>query len=156
LLAASLGARVYAGPRPEVGLLPVMLTEAASADSVFAGLPAELLTLQWHGDTFDLPEGAVLLAGSPAYPHQAFRWGGKAYGVQFPVEVSLAMAREWAEVPAYEAALDRVLGAGALPRLLEQMGQHAEAMRSHARMLFERWLDAAVAPTGLPLAATGA
>src|SRR5579885_1048812 len=47
LLAASLGARVYAGPAPEVGLLPVTLTEAALADPVFAGLPREQLTLQW-------------------------------------------------------------------------------------------------------------
>jgi GMP synthase-like glutamine amidotransferase len=54
LLAASLGARVYPGPSPEVGLLPVTLTDEALADPVFAGTPRELLTLQWHGDTFDL------------------------------------------------------------------------------------------------------
>jgi GMP synthase-like glutamine amidotransferase len=48
LLAASLGARVYQGPVPEVGLLPVSLTEAAAADPVFGGLPDEFLTLQWQ------------------------------------------------------------------------------------------------------------
>jgi GMP synthase (glutamine-hydrolysing) len=66
LLAASLGAEVVPGAAPEVGLLPVFLTEATSTDPVFAGLPRELLTLQWHGDTFSLPEAAVLLASSPA------------------------------------------------------------------------------------------
>ena len=75
LLAASLGARVYPGSAPEVGLLPVTLTDEALADPVFAGMPRELLSLQWHGDTFDLPDGAALLAGSPAYPNQAFRFG---------------------------------------------------------------------------------
>ena len=75
LLAAALGARVYAGELPEVGVLPVTLTAAGLEDPVFAGLPRELHTLQWHGDTFDLPEGAVLLASSPAYPNQAFRFG---------------------------------------------------------------------------------
>ena len=71
LLAASLGARVYAGPVPEVGIMPVYLTSAAHDDAVFSGLPHELLTFQWHGETFDLPDGAVLLATSPAYPNQA-------------------------------------------------------------------------------------
>jgi GMP synthase-like glutamine amidotransferase len=41
---------------------------------------------EWHGDTFDLPEGAVLLASSKEYPHQAFRFGSCAYGLQFHVE----------------------------------------------------------------------
>ena len=78
------------------------LTEEAAADPVFQGLPSELLTLQWHGDTFDLPDGAVRLASSPAYANQAFRFGRAAYGVQFHLEVSVDMAREWAAVPAYE------------------------------------------------------
>jgi GMP synthase-like glutamine amidotransferase len=99
LLAASLGARVYAGPEPEVGLLPVTLSDEVLADPVFAGLPQEVLTLQWHGDTFDLPEGAVALAGSPVCPNQAFRWGDRAYGIQFHLEVSTEMAKEWATVP---------------------------------------------------------
>src|SRR5579859_5911304 len=92
LLAASLGARVFQGPAPEVGMLPVTLTDAGLADPVFAGLPRDLLTLQWHGDTFELPDGAVLLASSPAYAHQAFRWGRCAYAVQFHLEVTPRMA----------------------------------------------------------------
>lgn len=139
LLAASLGAEVVPGPAPEVGLLPVFLTDAAASDSVFAPLPHELLTLQWHGDTFALPEGAVLLASSPAYQNQAFRWGRRAYGVQFHLEVSREMAEEWARVPAYAEALERVLGPGSL--LLDELAAHAEALRGHGRRLFERWLD---------------
>ncbi len=57
LLAASLGAHVYRGPEPEVGLLPVEITADGRADPVFANVPDGLVTLQWHGDTFDLPEG---------------------------------------------------------------------------------------------------
>src|SRR5262245_30083358 len=59
LLASSLGARVFQGDEPEVGLLPVELTDAARSDPVFADAPEPLVTLQWHGDTFDLPDGAV-------------------------------------------------------------------------------------------------
>ena len=144
LLASSLGARIYPGPEPEVGLLPVELTAEALADPVLAGLPRRLLTLQWHGDTFDLPEGAVLLARSPAYPNQAFRFGN-AYGVQFHLEVSNEMAAEWARVPAYAEALERVLGPGSLPRLLDALARESAGMRAHGRRLFEQWLDATVA-----------
>jgi GMP synthase-like glutamine amidotransferase len=139
LLAASLGARVRAGAEPEVGLLPVTLTPEGRADPVFSHLPEAFTTLQWHGDTFDLPPGAVLLASSPAYPHQAFR-AGSAYGVQFHIEVSSAMAAEWATVPAYTASLARIHGEGALARLLAEFEEHRSRMLVLARTLFEVWL----------------
>ena len=140
LLAASLGARVYRGAEPEVGLLPVTLTPEARDDPVFAAAPDDLVTLQWHGDTFDLPAGAVRLAGSPAYPNQAFRLN-RAYGVQFHLEVSGEMAREWAEVPEYVSSLERTLGSGEAPAFLTAIEERAEEMRTAGRALFERWLD---------------
>jgi GMP synthase (glutamine-hydrolysing) len=140
LLAASLGARVYPGSAPEVGLLPVTLTDEALADPVFAGMPRDLLSLQWHGDTFDLPDGAARLAGSTAYPNQAFRFGTAAYGVQFHLEVSPSLAREWADVPAYAESLESVLGPGALDRLLAELEASADGVLSDGRRLFERWL----------------
>jgi GMP synthase (glutamine-hydrolysing) len=143
LLAASLGARVYQGDEPEVGLLPVTLTEAGRVDPVLEGLPAKFTTLQWHGDTFDLPERAVLLAASAAYPHQAFRYE-RAYGVQFHLEVSLEMAHAWAAVPAYADSLDRVLGPGSLPSLIDGLGRVGPEMLDHARTMFAGWLDATV------------
>jgi len=145
LLAASLGGEVAAGPAPEVGLLPVLLTDEAAEDPVFAGLPRELLTLQWHGDTFTLPEGAVLLAGSPAYPNQAFRWGAHAYGVQFHLELSREMAEEWTRVPEYAEALAQVLGPGSETALVDALAEHAEEMRAHGRALFARWVEHVVA-----------
>jgi GMP synthase-like glutamine amidotransferase len=140
LLAASLGARVYAGAEPEVGVLPVELTEEATRDPVFSVLPSSLLALQWHGDTFDLPDGAVRLAGSPAYPNQAFRFEN-AYGVQFHLEVSGEMAREWMDVPEYASALERTIGAETLLRAIDE---RVHEMLEHGRALFERWLDSVV------------
>ena len=145
LLAASLGASVYPGTQPEVGVLPVTLTDDGRSDPVFAGLPAEFLTLQWHGDTFDLPDGATLLASSPAYPNQAFRVGQTAYGVQFHVEVTEHMAREWAQVPAYAEYADRVLGAGGIDRLMTDFDAARERMLDVGRRMFERWVEIAVA-----------
>lgn len=143
LLAASLGARVYPGPEPEVGILDVGLTDEARSDPVFAGLPPVIATLQWHGDTFDLPRDAVLLAGSAMYPNQAFRVN-RAYGVQFHLEVSRDMALAWADVPAYAASLERTLGAGATPRLIAEVTERAPAMLDHGRALFTHWLQANV------------
>ena len=144
LLAASLGARVYAGPEPEVGLLPITVTDEGRSDPVFADAPAGLVTLQWHGDTFDLPDGAVRLASSPAYENQAFRFE-RAYGLQFHLEVSAEMAREWDDVPEYVTSLERTLGAEAAPAFLSAIEQRAEEMRTVGRVLFERWLDRVVA-----------
>jgi GMP synthase-like glutamine amidotransferase len=143
LLAASLGGAVAAGSAPEVGMLPVHLTDEAAADPVFAGLPRELPTLQWHGDTFSLPDGAVLLASSPAYPHQAFRWGRAAYGVQFHLELSREMAEEWTRVPAYADSLAQVLGSGSETALVDELDARADELRAHGRALFDRWCDLA-------------
>ncbi len=140
LLAASLGARVYAGPEPEVGVLDVELTAEGLADPVFAGLPPAFPTLQWHGDTFELPPGAVRLAGSAPYPNQAFRFE-RAYGVQFHLEVSPSMARAWADVPAYDASLRRVLGDDGAAGLLAAVDERGPEMLALGRSLFERFLD---------------
>jgi GMP synthase-like glutamine amidotransferase len=140
LLAASLGARVYAGARPEVGILPVHLTVEAQTDAVFSGLPQDFLTFQWHGETFDLPEGAVLLATSPDYPNQAFRCKEKAYGVQFHLEVTAGLVKQWSQVPAYQAALERVLGVGGAAKMLDDIIREQRALHSYARSMFENWL----------------
>ena len=151
LLAASLGARVYTGDDPEVGLLPVELTEEGVSDPLFGALPRRLVTLQWHSDTFDLPPGAVRLASSESYPNQAFRFAN-AYGVQFHLEVSNEMAREWADVPEYAEALARVLGPGSAEELVAQVARGSTEMLLHARTLFERWLDVVVREAPLNVA----
>jgi GMP synthase (glutamine-hydrolysing) len=87
LLAASLGGHVFAGPAGEFGAGVVTVTDEGRADPVFGGPDARWPVVHWHGDTFDLPTGATLLAGSDRYPHQAFRIGRAAYGLQFHVEL---------------------------------------------------------------------
>ncbi len=140
LLAAALGARVYKGEQPEVGFLPVELPDAAADDPVFRSAPRSFPTLQWHGDTFDLPAGATLLASSTAYPNQAFRVG-RSYGLQFHVEVPLELAEEWGGVPAYAESLEATLGPGALGRLLAEVEEHASVTVPLARRLFGGWLE---------------
>jgi GMP synthase (glutamine-hydrolysing) len=131
---------VYRGERPEVGFLPVELSDAAAADPVFRDAPRSFPTLQWHGDTFDLPAGATLLASSPAYPNQAFRVG-RSYGLQFHLEVPLELAEEWGTVPAYAESLEATLGPGALDRLLADVEENAAVTVPLARRLFGGWLE---------------
>jgi GMP synthase-like glutamine amidotransferase len=147
LLASSLGARVTRGDGAEIGVYDdVQLTDAAIRDPVFAGAPSRITTLQWHGDTFDLPDGATLLASSRAYQHQAFVWR-RAYGLQFHLEASSELARTWLDVPAYVEELADALGVGGL----EAFAQDVRALDETtplARELFGRWIDRVVgAPT---------
>lgn len=95
LLAAALGARVVSNRWEELGSLPVSLTEQAPRDRLFSALPSEFITFQWHHDSFDIPEGGVLLASSPACRHQAFRIGPAAWGTQFHPEVTEQIIRDW-------------------------------------------------------------
>jgi GMP synthase-like glutamine amidotransferase len=139
LLAGALGAEVVRGPEAEVGVLPVELTSAAAADPVFGGLPATLPAVQWHSDTFALPEGAVHLASSPAYPNQAFRWG-RAYGLQFHLEAPAALVEEWLAIPEYAASLRATLGDGAADPFIAAIRERETEMTALATRLFSRWL----------------
>jgi GMP synthase (glutamine-hydrolysing) len=94
LLAKALGARVYANRVKEIGWYPLDLTPAAAADPLFAQLEVQT-AFQWHGDTFDLPVGAIQLARSPLCAIQAFRYGSRAYGLQFHLEMTAGMIDNW-------------------------------------------------------------
>lgn len=103
LLAAATGGRVERGRRgPEVGASVVHLADGATTDRLLAGVPTVAEVVQWHWDAVaELPPDAVLLAGSPAYPHQAFRVDELAWGLQFHVETTPEMVARWA---AHDAA----------------------------------------------------
>jgi len=139
LLAAALGAKVFGGGAPEIGPGPVRLTPAAEDDPVFAGLPGIVPVFHWHADTFELPPGADLLAGSDAYPNQAFRAGGSAYGVQFHAETSVELVRGMIELPPTAAQLARAPGAGAR-RLPRDAAEQMPAINAVGRHLITGWL----------------
>lgn len=98
LLAEATGGRVAKGDNGmEVGARLVAKRDAAWEDELFADVPFTPTVVQWHEDAIvDLPPGAVLLAGSSRYPHQAFRIGDRAWGLQFHIETPPEMLRSWA------------------------------------------------------------
>lgn len=129
LLARALGAAVYPAAIPEVGLSTVRLTAEAKSDPIFRRLSDPMACFQWHGDTFDLPEDSVLLATSADCQNQAFRWKDAAYGIQFHVEVTPDMAREWGNIGEYRAAAERVRGANGANEIeieLRERGRNLE------------------------------
>jgi len=140
LLAASIGGRAFPGPAPELGVLDVELTVAGRADPVLSSLGERFTVLQWHGDTFDLPPDAVVLASSAAYPHQAFRWRN-AFGVQFHAEVTPDMADDWSANASYVAYLEGALGPGGATRLFSELRSALPAINRTCRLLTERLLD---------------
>jgi len=143
LLAASLGAPVYTGETPEVGVLPVAVSAAAGGDPVLGVLGAQFPALQWHADTFGIPAGAVHLARSDAYTHQAFRFGETAYAVQFHVEVTGEMLAEWRHVPAYQKSAETVLGSSGFETLAAGFAAARVSMARSASLMFTGWLDRA-------------
>jgi len=99
-LAAALGADVTTGPAEEVGPGEVELTADGRRDPVlgpeYTGLSGTTVPcVHWHRDTFTLPDDAVHLAATRRFPHQAFRVGSRAYGLQFHVEVDQPLAESW-------------------------------------------------------------
>lgn len=96
LLADVLGAKITCNsPARERGTLPVSLSEKGLSDPLFAGVPRQFISFQWHNDSFAIPEGADLLASSPVCAGQAFRYGKAAYGTQFHPEVTPQIVTNW-------------------------------------------------------------
>ena len=101
IIADALGAKVYPGGTQEVGWHNVDLTPEGMRDPALSTLSVNKApyaeVFQWHGDTFDLPEKAIRISSSETYRNQAFRYGGNVYALQFHIEVTPEIIREWFE-----------------------------------------------------------
>ena len=149
LLADALGGRVAPGAAPEIGILEIALTPEGVRDPLFAGLAPVAKCLQWHAaEVVAPPAGAVTLAASPACAVQAFRVGDKAYGIQYHVEVTPDTVPEWGALPAYQQALEKALGAGALAGLEAEAARHLPELNRAARRLYDNFMALVRAPAG--------
>ncbi|MDX2168270.1 MAG: gamma-glutamyl-gamma-aminobutyrate hydrolase family protein [Deltaproteobacteria bacterium] len=108
LLAAALGARVYPNTRKEIGWYEVELAAAARDDRLFAAAPPRFTPVHWHGDIFDLPNGAVRLARSAISPTQAYRYGDNAYGLLFHLELRRPHLDSWMTAFADELVSEQI------------------------------------------------
>jgi GMP synthase (glutamine-hydrolysing) len=108
LIAKALGAEVRTVAEKEIGWHDVALTDGGANDPLLGHLPRETRLFQWHGDVFDLPDGAIHLASSERCTYQAFRYGANVYGLQFHLEVDEPLIERWLRVPAHRDDLERL------------------------------------------------
>jgi GMP synthase (glutamine-hydrolysing) len=92
MIAKALGAKVYPAQHKEIGWFPV--ERVATQHALFEGIPASFMAFHWHGETFDLPAGAVRLAQTAALPNQVFAVGSRVLGVQFHMEATPASVKD--------------------------------------------------------------
>jgi GMP synthase (glutamine-hydrolysing) len=97
LLSKAAGSSVGKSPVKEIGFFNVGLTKDGEQDTLFKGLYKHFEVYQWHEDMFEVPSGGTLLAGSSNCPHQAFRCGKNAYGLQFHVEITEKTIVDWTD-----------------------------------------------------------
>lgn len=99
LIAKTLGARVGKNREKEIGWYDVTPNADGASDPLLSHFSESEKIFQWHGDTFDVPEGATLLASSERCENQAFRYGDNVYGFQFHMEVDEKMVERWLGIP---------------------------------------------------------
>lgn len=135
LIAAALGARVEPTGRVEIGYSPLTLTPAGHR-SVLAPL-GDTPVLHWHGDQFDIPDGAARLASTPGFPNQAFSLGDHVLALQFHVEADPARIERWLIGHAHELAHHRIDPAA----IREDAARHGSELADRARQVLTSWLD---------------
>jgi GMP synthase (glutamine-hydrolysing) len=136
LIAAALGERVYPAGVKELGWAPIALTPAGRA-SCLAPLRAPVRVLHWHGDTFDLPAGATLLASTRQVANQAFQLP-RALALQFHAEVTARGLERWLIGHTCEIAATKGV---TVPGLRAATGRHATGLERAGRRVFTTWLD---------------
>jgi len=138
LIAKSLGARVYPASSVEIGWYELLLAEACASDPLFRDIPSPIPVFHWHGETFDLPEGAVCLASSRNCPQQAFRYEDLVYGLQFHAEVTDRIVEHWLSEPRGLEILARLRHVDA-DEIRSRLASDLDAVQAVGTRLFDRF-----------------
>jgi GMP synthase (glutamine-hydrolysing) len=136
ILAHVLGAKVRKHEEKEVGWSEVTLTEAGKRDPLLSHFSPTEKLFQMHGDTFDIPANCVHLAESRSCASQAFRYGDKAYGLQFHLEIDRAMIERFLKVPKNREEVEAFAGKHAIERMEAETDQHLPRSVELSRQTF--------------------
>ena len=138
LIARVLGAKVHQAPQAEIGWSPLTLTDAGHASPVRHLDGTQTSMLHWHGDTFDLPAGATLLASTPVCRNQAFAWGNHVLGLQCHPEIRADRFEPW--LIGHAAEINASHGVE-VTELRAQTAQFGPGLEVAARKMFTEWLN---------------
>ena len=142
LLAAALGANVRPNNVREIGWYRLHPTAAARSDRLCRHFDGSQHVFQWHAYTFDLPPGAIHLASTPTCPNQAFRFGERAYGLQFHLEADEHLIQRWLHVPEYRAEAEAEAGgADGVERVLDDTHRHIPPALKTSERVFREFID---------------
>ncbi len=139
-IASALGARVYPGREKEIGWGLISLSVAGRASPLAALSESKFRVVHWHGDTFDLPSGATLLAETAITPNQAFAYGPKVLALQFHVEPRARELERWLIGHTMELAAAGI----DLAKLRADTSRLGPGLERASVKLFNQWLDQAV------------
>lgn len=141
LIAAALGAEVYAGNEKEIGWFPLQLTDAGKQSALRYLGEQHCSMLHWHGETFDLPENAVLLASSENYSNQAFSYGKNILALQFHPEVTQRVMEKW-----YIGHIGEIMQTDgvSVASLRQQSRRYANQLEVQGELFFNSWMNEVV------------
>jgi len=141
LIAKSLGAEVRRNGQKEIGWYEISLTEEGKKDPVLKYIKDARPIFEWHGDTFEIPEGAVHLAQSKTCTNQAFKYGDKIYAFQFHMEVDAALIERWLTTPIYQAEIAETQGAIDPEVIRAETRQNIEQLGELSEQVFGAFLE---------------
>jgi GMP synthase (glutamine-hydrolysing) len=137
LMAAALGSRVFPGPKKEIGWGRVDLTKRGLNSCLSDLAQEDAMVLHWHGDSFDLPNGAARLASNALYENQAFSFGPNALALQFHLEAEPRQLEEWYVGHAIELAAAGV----SANELRAETTRISPMLQPQAERIFGKWLQ---------------
>ncbi len=141
LIACSLGAKVYPGEEKEIGWSGLSLTTAGEQSALRYLNAKHCSMLHWHGETFDLPDNAVLLASSEKYQNQAFSYGKNVLALQFHPEVTQRAMEKW-----FIGHITEIMQTAGISveQLREETHRYANRLEIQAELFFNSWFNQAI------------
>lgn len=138
LMARALGATIHANPVPEYGWLPCRVSDNATARDWFGETETKFDGFHWHGETFDLPDGATHVLDSAFCRNQAFVYG-QSMAMQCHIEMTADLVRDWVN-RADKDTLSPTASIQSSHDILEDLDEKITLLQSNADKVYKRWL----------------
>ena len=139
LIARALGADVYGGKDKEIGWYDLSITDSGQKSALRYLAAEHCCMLHWHGETFDVPEGADLLASSEKFANQAFSYGENILALQFHPEITQQSMEKW--FIGHIGEISQTAGVS-VEQLRRDTHKYANQLEMQGELFFNSWLNA--------------